>query len=124
MSIESEIAAVKVHIVGTDVKPPDTPVKPCIRTVPSQAIFLGTSVTNQSHHLLPLAPNRKCATISVIGQSTDIVYIALNKGDAENLTGAPLMGLQSVRIYGSNEIHVGAAGTTNVIVSVLADYES
>lgn len=122
MSIEAEL--VKVHLVKSDIPltpPPVTKAK--IRTVASQVLVAGTAAGTQSYEVLALAPNRKCATLTVVGQSTDIVYLCTSKSNAQALNGAPLMGLQVVTVYGENEMHIGAAQGVSVAIGIIADYE-
>lgn len=124
MGLEAEIQAVKVHIVGTDIKPPAPAVKPSIRTVVHNVVMDGLGGIVQVHHLLNLAPNRCKTTITVVAQSVDIVYLCTSYADGLVLNGSPIMGLQVVTLYGSNELHIAAAAGVSALVGVIADYES
>ena len=122
MSLETELGIVKVHIVSSDVP---KPVRGCIRTVANRLIFPGTGsgTANDFKLALPLAPNRKRAVITVVGQSNDVIYVCTSASDAANIQGAPVLaGASGVEIWGTNEIWIGAVNNVNVVVGILADY--
>lgn len=120
----TEASILQVHVKSSDVPLGGMVDKRSrIRTVPISRTLAGTGTTNQCERLLADAPNRCRAVISLVGQSTDIVWISSSKSDAQNLQGAQFMcGPYPIVLHGTDEIWVGAAPGTNVVVGVVAEY--
>lgn len=124
MTVDYE--ATKVHIVKSDV--PLSGASKAKEAEVSNSTFttrylLGTGIVNQTERLLNHIPNRCRALITVVGQSSDVVFLCKTGGDAENLQGAIAMaGPYAYEIKGTNELHIGAAPGVSVAIGIVQEF--
>lgn len=92
------------------------------RTSTAKTVVLqGNTGAVQSHLLAAHSPRRKQVTISIIGQSTDVVWLCNSAGDAKNLQGAAVMGGMVLTLNGTDAWYVGAAAATAIIIGVIPE---
>lgn len=110
--------AVKVHVVAMPA-PPATKER---RTSFGTHTLPGTATTVEHLRILPHAPNRIRASVTVVGQSNVVGYLCASKADAQSLSGSLVMPPQVLELKGSDEVWVSAPIGTNIAFGVTPEY--
>jgi hypothetical protein len=116
------VEAIKVHIVGSDIAL--TPPSPTVSKTKTRHQTFRTFVLQigQPVNILGHIPNRRRATITVVGQSTDVVYLSGSLSEASQMSGAIAMALQVVPIEGNDEVWA-VTNTSSFALGVISEFE-
>jgi hypothetical protein len=126
MSETTELAAVKVHVVGSDVTlSPARSTRKEVHTTLSTASIAKVVANGVPSLLLSHAPNRTRASLTISGTAGDTVILSGSMGEAQAGSGAVVGPLTAPLVLcGDDEVWLGQGTGVSIVVGIIAEYES
>lgn len=127
MTVDKSIVAA-VHIVGSDI--PLATLNDQIDKnraeerfgVHNQFPMVAGTGAGQGLMILPHAPNRVEATITITGLATDTALLCGSQGDTDRLQGAIVQGGQFIRTCETTELWAVGKSGSSIVIGVHATY--